>query len=334
MKKRYFLPMKAPQFVGYSRPTAANAIVLANAGENTRVLLCSKHINCHYQPVFLKQKFSISIFDYWCMRQDFLRRQSIRFLKETYLKENTNLILVIKKCLLFNAYVFGDCNRKYIEQDYEGDQQIFSFVITGFDDISHEFTIYGLTYLWDEYKCFKVDYQKFINALFDTPKESIQLELWHCNKEASISLDLPCIIGELGNYINSANSKKEYIGEKVYGLKAIFELSRHFAETAKKGEDLCKVYFDQFAVHKYFMKDRVEYLAESGIINPKWLVEAETAEKLGQSVQKLGATYNLTRESALVDQMCEQINTTIEMERSYLPKMLEELEHYNAPVQK
>ncbi len=328
MKKRYSLPIEAPQFICYNYLVCSNAIVRAVVKEKAPILLCSKYINCYYKEESTKHKFIIAIFDHWFTLQKIMQYQLIDLFKETYQKKKFDLVLTIKKCLLFDSYIFGQCNFAYIAPGLCHDVKWFNYVITGFDDTAKEFTIYGVDST-ENFSCYHVKYQTFIEALFDTPKSNITFTMWRYNKDISITLDLPNTIFELEDYTNSTNRRKHYTADKVYGLNAIQKLSEHFYETAQNGLELNEFYLHKFLMHKSYMKDRMECLASHDVIDQKWIAHAEQVSQIGEKVYNFGKSFNDSHDQSFIAKLVEMIADTIRSETDYLPKVLEELKQYS-----
>ena len=328
MKKKFFLPIDSPEFICNHQLMFSNAILKAIAQEKTQILMCSKYINCYFRKDSVKNRFIILMYDHWCTAQGFMQYQLIDFLKETYQKEKRNLVLTLKKCLLDGAYVFGQCNRAYIEEDVGTDAPLFDYVITGFDDLAHEFTVYGIDSS-ENFSCYQVNDQKFVEALFHTPSAKIALTMWRHNQDAEILFDLPNIIFELEDYIHSVNNRNQYKADKFYGLNAMKELSRHFYETAQSDCDLNESYLRKFLVHKAYMRDRIACLASNGIIGEEWLTPADQVAKLGAEIFELGRNFNSLHDQTLIEKLVEMIAETTGLEADYLPKVLEELKTHH-----
>jgi len=226
-EKRFELPIEPPQFICYNHITCANAIIRANIFDNIDKLFCSKYINCYFKESSTKHKFIISIYDNWCTTQKVMQYQLINLSKDIFLSENINVVLMIKKCLLFGSYVFGQCSYNCLVGNGGVDYSLFNYVITGYDDIAHEFTMYGVDNL-DNYLCHKIGYEDFINSLYSTNKQNISFSMWRHNKNAEVVIDLQNIIFELEDYINSENRRKHYVEDKIYGLASLKKLGEFF----------------------------------------------------------------------------------------------------------
>lgn len=327
MKKKHFLPICQPDFVCHYIPTCSNAILKANAVEKEQILLCSKYINCYYEKTSIKHKIVISIFDHWCVTQKFIQNQFINLFKETYQKDKNKLVLKIKKCLLNDSYVLGKCKRTYVEDNIDNNKSLFYYVITGFNDITHEFTMYGIDSL-NKFSCFRIAYQRFVEAFFDTSEQNIIITMRRCNKDMTISFDIPNIIFELEDYINSTNRRNQCINDNVYGLNAFKELCLCFYDVGQNGFALDELDLYNFSVHKIYMRNRTECLASYGIIDEKWVEQAEQVSKMGTEVLELGKFFNNTYEQSAIERLVEIMSEIIEIESNYLPCVLKELKNY------
>lgn len=328
MRKNHFLPIDRPDFICRDQVSCANAVVKAVAGEQFRLLMCAKYINCFFEKEALHHKLVISTFDQWCAAQKLMQLQLIKLLKETFQKEKRDLALTVKKCLLCDAYVFVECNRAYFEKDVDPDGQTFHAVVVGFDDDTNAFTVYGVDRS-EHFSCYQITYQNFVKALFDTPNLYVTLNMWRHNKDVTISLDLPNIIFELEDYINSTARKIILSEDRIYGLDAMRELSRHFYETAKADSTVNEAYLHKFSMHKSYMKDRIEYLASSGFIDKAWTQQAEQVFQKGKDVFELGRVFNRSHDRSLIEKLAQTMDAAIALEANYLPKVLEELKKQN-----
>ncbi len=324
MKKAHYLPFYEPQFVCYNHLMCANAIIKANVKEKLPILMTSKYINCYYKEDSINHKFVISIYDHWCTAQKIMQNQSVNLLKEVYQSQNIDMILMIKKMLCNNSYVFGQCNRIYIEPNSHEEDPPFNFVISGFDDSKRVFIIHGLD-MMEHFLCVECDYLKFVNSLFDTFKPNIAFTLWHYNTDVLIDFDLPNIIFELEDYVDSGNRRNHYIYDKVYGIKAIEKLADHIRENAEHNNYF---YLKKLLLHKTYMKERIECLIKYNFIECRWMKEAEDAEKnIQDALYKLSLFYD-SQNFSLIDQISSLIIHTNEIEKNYLPIVLENLKFH------
>ena len=326
MKKRCFLSVEQPQYISFPNQTFANSIVLANAKEKKSIIWCSKYINCYFREDVKGYSFIIATEDQFWTRQDIMQMQKIDLSMETIQSAKLNLGLIIKKCLLNGCYVSGQCNGKKLDNNISTGTSPFVFLIAGFDDLRHKFLVCGID-SDEQFKCFDIQYQPFLTALTDNDFSDMILYLWRYNKDANISLGLPYIITELKHYINSSCSSNIQGDDKVYGIKAIEALSRYFYETANKNRRLREAELHAFYMHKFFMKQRVEVLAQLGFVDSRWLTEAEEVRQIGENVFELGKQYNSQQTEKLAKKLVEQIEKTVNLELFYLPKVLSEIEN-------
>ena len=326
MKKRMFLPFEMPDFICQSNYMAGNAIVHSNAkGDKLMALMAPRCLNCRFDEESKNQKFVVATYDHWYRKEGFIQFQMVKFLNETFLEMNTDIILIIKKLISDGCYVYSACERSYVEPEAEKGSPVLYFLITGYDDIAHELTMYGLNHKFDEFKCFKVGYSDLIDALFATSSNMIKLDAWICDTEREIVLDTKTLIRELGDYINSTCTRKEYTENKIYGLKAIDMLAKHFLESAKNGGELYKPYLDKFVFHKELMRDRIAYLSKLGMVDPSHIAESEAVLAITEDVKEYARLFASEHDLAYVEKLCNSIYATIEMEKAYLPKVLGEM---------
>lgn len=328
MKRKLLLPIDTPDFTCYNHMSCANGIIKALAKDKFNILMCSKYINCYYKESSANHKLCISFFDWWYTVQNFMQEQIINLLKEVYQKRKTDILLMVKKCLIDGNYVLGKCNRAYLGNNVNGDKHLFDFVIVGFDDIEHNFILYGLDSL-DKFSCYHINYQNFVESLFDTNIQKIVFNMWRHNENAHISLDFQNMIFEFEDYVNSANRRLQYTNDKFYGLKAMEELSRHFYKTAKHELTLRDAYLNQFFIHKWYMKQRIEYLSSIGIIGEEWNSIANQVYQMGKDVLNLGRTFNTSNNMSMADKIIQIIEETITKETDYLPHIIEGLKSYS-----
>ena len=325
MKGRHFLPICEPSFFCYNHYACADGIVRANAKDCFSSLLCVKYINCVYREEETRHQFIISMFDAWWTHQGVMQNQQINFLKETLRKTEVDLLLMIKKCLLSDSYVFSCCSRKYLLSDADEEHEFFYFVLTGFDDEKREFTIWGEPNL-ESFACYQIGYDDFVDAMFNNSNRNINLTLWKFNQDATLELDLPNLVIELKDYINSSNSRQHYTADKLYGFQAIEALARKLeTDLESLGAEVGGSYLHKFYVHKKFMKERVEYLVEQGKVDEKWIFEAERVLQIADSVKKMGLVCLKMQDYSSTMSLADAMRQTIAIEQRYLPGLLLEV---------
>lgn len=327
MKRSCFLPILSPEFVCYNHITFANAIIRANVMEDWQILMLSKYINCYYKEESTDHKFIISMYDHWCTAQKIMQKQSINLLKEIYQSQKINIVLIIKKFLLNNCYVFGQCNRSYVEKNDNIELSLFNYVVTGFDDINRQFTIYGLN-AKENFYCVKIDYETFASALFDTLKPNIELTLWRYNLDACIDFDIQNIAFELEDYINSANRRNHYTEDKEYGIKAIERLGMYFIENSQCKKSRDEVYLKKLLCHKSYMRDRIACLGHHGYIDIKSYPYAEKVSLISKEILDVGCLINQSNKLTFITLLKQLFSEMIEIEKQYLPKVLDELKSF------
>ena len=325
MRESYFLPIENPSFFCYNHYSCADGIVRANAKDNFPALLCVKYINCVYREGELRHQFIISMFDAWWTHQKIIRKQQINLRKSTIRQLNIDLVSMIKRCLILNSYILSCCNRKYLIPDTDADHELFYFVLVGYDDIKKEFTLHGQTSL-DEFSCYRIGYDDFVESMLNNSNSHINLELYNYNANASMKLDLPNIAIELDDYLQSSNSRQHYTADKLYGFRAIEALAKKIeVDLENLGPEVGNSYLHKFAMHKRFMKERVEYLAMQGIIDKKWIIDAEKVFQLANTAKAIGEKCYQNHDFSNAPQLASEMRSTIEIEQRYLPKVLLEI---------
>ena len=328
MKKKIELPILQPDFICYNHLTYADAIIRANAKEKDKILMTSKYINCYYKEESVQHKFVISIFDHWCTTQKVMQNQNLNLLKTTYQSLQINMISVIKKFLCNSSYVFGQCNYSYIEPLKKPELPLFNYVITGFDDIRRQFTVYGLD-INNNFICKQIDYAIFIDSLLDTSKPNISFSLWKFNQETNIEFDIPNIIFELEDYINSENRRNHYKEDKVYGISAIECLREYLSQKIDSVEEINEFYLKKLLCHKKYMRDRIECLNNYKFINGRWLYDADRVYAIALNIYEQGKALNTNKDTVLGAHLVNLFSEMIDIEKPYLFSVLNELKLNN-----
>ena len=255
-----------------------------------------------------------------------MHNQSINLFKEIYYKQNINIILLIKKFICSNNYVFGQCNRAYIESNCDDYSQFFNYVISAYDDINHTFLIHGLNSN-EEFVSINIDYDQFVASLFNTIKPNISFSLWQYNYEAKIVIDCKNIVFELEDYLNSSNRRNQYTEDKIYGLSAINKLAQHIFTTATQNDYIDTSYLNKLLAHKIYMRQRIECLNKHNIIDDKGLLPSRIVESSIKTVCEGADTFNNSKDSSTLTNIVTSIDHTITLERDYLTSVLTQLKN-------
>lgn len=263
------LPITSPQFICYNSISCSNAIIRANVHEGVNELFASKYINCYFKEASNNHKFVISIYDHWCTAQRIMYNQHIELLKETAKYDELDLLSLIKKCISAHAYVFVQLNNKYVDNRTDDENLVFDGAIIGYDDNSQEIIVCGVNRL-DIFSFYKIGYEDAVSALMENGKDKVVFSMWSFNNNLSIQIDLPNIIFELEDYLNSCNRRNQYTSDKVYGLDAYKMLAYYYRDYSYEFGLKCLPYFDKFKAHKEFMLNRINCLIENGILRSHW----------------------------------------------------------------
>lgn len=324
MKKKIELPFLPPDFICYNLFTCANAIIHANTKENHKILMASKDINCFYEKDSPQNKFILSMFDHWCTSQKVMQSQNFNLLKSTYKSLRLNVISVIKRLLDNGSYVFGQCNYSYIDHINKSDDPLFYFVVVGYDDFKREFTIHGLD-IKNNFICKHIDYELFANAIFDIDQPNVAFSLWKYNKDVKISLDIPGIVFELEDYINSENRRYQYQVGKVYGIAAIENLWAYISKKIGAFDEKDGTYLTKLLAHKKYMKDRIECLSNHNLIDKRWLHDAEMVHSITLDICEQINNFNVNENPLIREQLDNSFSRMMNIEKNYLPNVLNEL---------
>lgn len=327
MKRSFFLPFTSPRFICYDHLVCANAIITANAKEKASILMCSKYINCYYKENSINHKFVISMFDHWCTTQKIMHNQSINLLKEVYCRQNIEILLLIKKFIYSRNYVLGQCNRVYIESNCNENSPFFNYVISAYDDNAHTFLIHGLNSS-KEFISINIDYNQFVDSLFDTIKPSISFSLWQYSDDANIVFDYQNIVFELEDFLNSTNRRIQYTEDKIYGLSAIKKLAQYLFTTGTQNNYLETFYLNKLLAHKNYMRQRMECLSKHNIITNESLLPSKIVESSIKSICDDANRFNSNKDSSTLTNIVANINHTVTLERNYLTSVLTQLKNH------
>lgn len=325
MNQSYFLPFKEPRFICSDKFTAANAIIESNLKEKSPSLAVH-YINCAYDEFESSHKFIITVFDYLARCKNIMHDQGFDMSKEYYRSPGVDLVADLKRVISSNFYTVGQCNRSYVESNAPSDAPLFYFFLTGYDDTTQEFLIHGID-LSEKYITVKIKYDVFVKALFDTNTHSIPLVFWCFWYEANIDDVWSALVSELEDYVHSQNRKVNY-GTAKYGFEAMRCLAEHFKETADKEKHIKELYLKKILAHKYYMRLRMECLAEHQIIDAQWIRCAKDVEKISQQIWNEGLCFNATQDFSLLAAMLAHMAQMTEAERTYLPTVVNQLNAY------
>ena len=322
--KNYSLPLLEPEFVCEPCLSFANAVVRANVGDDVRRLTIAQHLNCYYDKNSLENKFVISVFDHWCVQHKVMQYQSFNLLKETIKKQNISIKALIKESLLLDCYVLGSCNRNCFEKVASNLDQVCDFLVFGFDDTQGCFSVCFIN-ISNQFVVAKILFEDFITALFDTNDSNIFLTFRRYNRDYVKSLDLNNLVREIKNYLNSTNDRKNYSMEKVYGISAVQEMALFCVDNSCENKMMAKTCLEKLLLHKKYMVNRMEYLAEQKIISHRWIDKAERIQKNAHQIFALWSEYSIAPNLKLAEQLSKLIDQIILLELDYLPKVLDEI---------
>ena len=128
---------------------------------------------------------------------------------------------------------------------------------------------------------------------------------------------------------NYLNSKGDFIKNEidvVYGISAIYKLIEYINKTIALNGQLDIRYVRGFLEHKFFMKQRIQYLLKKGYLKNETLLQASTRiYEIAAQVQKLSIKYILSNDINIISRIEEMIKNTIGLEKEYLSKTVSDL---------
>jgi hypothetical protein len=200
----------------------------------------------------------------------------------------------------------------------------FHYFIIGYDDLNGVF-YFRLFDSNHQYYAIEVPFGNLELSLWSRSEDIVPFQLWTVDKSVEIPLKMSNIARELEDYVLSKNSKWQYSKDKSFGMQAIHNMNVYLYQRAKEDDPLEIYYLRALADHKYFMKERIFYLAEKGEISDEWIPYANDVYVLAEPLVMLGEQYNQTRDFSIAQEIHERIERFMKIEKSYLPKVLEQI---------
>ena len=145
---------------------------------------------------------------------------------------------------------------------------------------------------------------------------------WKFRSDAKFQLNLPRIVSDLGDYLQSKTSLKIYSKKRIWGMEAVEQLIDLFAES----ESIDSRYTRGIMEHKFFMQMRMKHLFERGYLKKESYCDLSAQiYKMAESARMLSLKYNLTGNQSLVPKICGTMHEMQRLEGEYLPAVLNDL---------
>ena len=324
MREKILLPFDESKILSSPETAFPYALLKANFGPELDAALCRRFINCYFDLNSKQEKFEISLSDHWCENYNITQSYLVSLSKSTFQSLKIDLTEFFKKSLQGNNYIYGKSELSFLPDQIPHVLGPFHYFITGYDDYKGVFRVR----LFDgnhQYYAVEVPFRDTEDSLWCGSEDIVTFQLWTVDKSVEIPLKMPNIARELEDYVLSKNSKWQYSKDKSFGMQAIDDLNAYLYQRAKEVDPLEIYYLRALADHKYFMKERILYLAEKGEISDEWIPYANDVYVLAEPLVMLGEQYNQTRDFSIAQEIHERIERFMEIEKSYLPKVLEQI---------
>lgn len=322
MKKK--LPFEKESLLQMYQYTAFPfGIIQGNAQCDITPWLCSKVINCMFDPTDASNKFHNCFSDPWMTRDKILIEQKITLSKEMYDFLHIDLLDFFRQMICRGNYITGKFNEGFIpgKKFYGKAYYSHGFLLTGFDTSKKVF--YAAGYLKDNhFQEYEIPFQNLEASICSLKDEIISFSFFSFNKEAEFRLDIPNVIEEINCYLESrvqVNSNKNC----SYGVKALEQLCILIATEAEKWNSVDIRYTRGVMEREYIMQKRMEFFTNNNFeIIEEDLKAALICYDLSKKIHLLGIKYNLTHKPELVTSIQNLLSEIISIEKKYLPKVV------------
>ena len=324
MREKILLPFDESKILSSPETAFPYALLKANFGPELDAALCRRFINCYFDLKSKQEKFEISLSDHWCENYNITQSYSVSLSKSTFQSLKIDLTEFFKKSLQGSNYIYGKSELSFLPNQIPDILGPFHYFIIGYDDMKGVFHIR----VFDsnhQYYAVEVPFRDTEDSLWCGSEDIVPFQLWTVDKSVEIPLKMPNIARELEDYVLSKNSKWQYSKDKSFGMQAIDDLNAYLYQCAQEGKNLEVYYLRALAEHKYFMKERISYLAEKEEISKQWILYANDVYVLAEPLVLLGEQYNQTRNLAIAQEIHARIERFMKIEKSYLPKVLEQI---------
>ena len=336
MKKRVCLPFEdQPYTLMYHNVAFPTGIIQGNTTGDILPWLCGKYINCLlHKNSMAMNRFNICVSDNWAVHDGILFRQRLDVFPEMFNLICGDYVSFFRKMIAMGNYVNGTYNEEFIPGKSNYNKKYFShdFLLIGYDDVTGNFISVG--YLKDQkFQRFLIPYDNMRNAIVSMKQSKLCFDFLEYNSFAQYTLGMNRIISELNDYIFSTTSMKISLAGKYWGLDAIQHLGCVFEDNAQKGELIDVRYTRGLMEHKFFMQMRINYLHAHGYIDVAHARDlSEQIYKMSTQVYLLAIKYNISSNKTIGVNIKERINEIVQIEREYLPIVLEKLQKRAAEV--
>ena len=305
------LPFEKSDIQSFAYFAFADGIFLANMGKSYKNLMTTRFINFCYNPQ--KDIYTLISDDDWEVNSGILIHQKMELNKAVFAEGTIDLVRIFKKAILSSLYVYGI---RGVNQD--------KYLITGYDEKTNTFEVWqldcniGLVFEW-------IPADELYPSLFETPDKDLRITFWKYNTASDCLLDFQKLKTGIHDYLNSTSKDQQ----NVYGLNAIQELADYFKKQSEGAQPIDKRFLDSFVEHKYFMNQRIEYLASKRIIPVSLTQKSKEIAEMANAVKDSGMIYNSGKCNQEILKLTSLIIDSIRIEKEYLPSVREAIKEMN-----
>ena len=280
--------------------------------------IIQKYINCFFKPDAKSTKFFISVYNAWSFNNKVFFKQRVDLDKGILDQVGINIMLILRNAIARQMYPYGVCDENVIANAPPGTYtEDCHYIITGLDDIRKMFFVKYISPINGYYEK-GIDYETYFKSIFSLPTRNIVIDTIKYNPESDLSVNLTPVANDLEDYIMSRDSYPQHPNNRVFGFEAV----NSFAEYLLSSTAVSDVYVPRYLLglkeHKQTMLRRIELLAEQQVVDSAWIKYAADVVNLADSITPSDGV-------AKANEYCETIKNTIEIERAYLPRVLEEI---------
>ena len=184
-------------------------------------------------PSIAKVSFAYSYFG----EDKILFDQRVHLMREFYGMIGLDILKLFRQMLSNGHYIQSCYNEESIpgKWAYQNSFYHHDFLLIGYDDVKKVFLSAG--YLKDrKFQRYEIPYSNMLQSILSLKMERLWFSFWTYNPDVSFFLNLPRVISELSDYLNSTTSLSIYQGENLYGLVTIEALGDLFQKQGRARE--------------------------------------------------------------------------------------------------
>lgn len=319
-----------PALLCYQNKAFPVGVIQGNITDNVIEWLCTKTVNCVYNPWSPKNKFDLSVQDIWGVQEGIINQQYASIKKGIYDLLQIDLVSAMKKLLNEGYYIQGAFNEKYIpgKWAYGIEDYIHDFLLIGCDDDSFVSVGYMSDGKFKKHNIYDDDLKR---SLLSEPMNKIGINLFQYNKGKELTVNINRMIEDLKKYMSTL----EYIDNPepnsiTYGIASIYRLKEFFIEevTVQNKIAIDKRYSCALYEHKWILSQLVSLFLEGKEREVYVELSCKVFNKAKQ-VHMLGLKMEYSKDRQIINRIDRIIEEIIACEVQYVPKLIKELELIN-----